>query len=682
MSDRLTRIAIVNNDKCKPKKCRQECKKSCPVVRTGKLCIEVTPESKIAFISERLCIGCGICVKKCPFSAINIINLPTNLESQVTHRYSANSFKLHRLPMPRPGQVLGLVGTNGIGKSTALKILSGKLKPNLGRYDNPPDWEEILKYFRGSELQNYFTKVLEDDLKAVVKPQYVDQIPKAVKGADRTVETLITARSQMDNLQQILDVLELEQVLGRDIEKLSGGELQRFAIGIVCVQQADVYMFDEPSSYLDVKQRLNAARIIRSLLRPDDYVIVVEHDLSVLDYLSDFICVLYGRPAVYGVVTLPASVREGINIFLDGNIPTENLRFREESLTFRIAEAGDEFMVDKARAFHYPSMEKTLGGFHLKVEEGDFTDSEIIVMMGENGTGKTTFIRMLAGAEKPDGNRSIPPLVVSMKPQKITPKFTGTVRQLFFKRIKASFLNPQFQTDVYKPLKLDDFIDQEVQNLSGGELQRVAIVLALGLPADVYLIDEPSAYLDSEQRIIAARVIKRFIMHAKKTAFVVEHDFIMATYLADRVIVFDGKPSVDARANKPESLLTGCNKFLKNLDVTFRRDPNSFRPRINKDKSQLDQEQKLNGNYKMIVEKGVPNEEHLHDKQALDTGVTASTGVGKSAGKRQAGLPDDEASADEDDDDDIPRRRQSTSCQLSDIQLNNYWMKGLMGQVR
>ena len=137
-----------------PQKCRQECKKSCPVVRTGKLCIEVTPESKIAFISERLCIGCGICVKKCPFGAINIINLPTNLESQVTHRYSANSFKLHRLPMPRPGQVLGLVGTNGIGKSTALKILSGKLKPNLGRYDNPPDWEEILKYFRGSELQS------------------------------------------------------------------------------------------------------------------------------------------------------------------------------------------------------------------------------------------------------------------------------------------------------------------------------------------------------------------------------------------------------------------------------------------------------------------------------------------------------------------------------------------------
>lgn len=357
------------------------------------------------------------------------------------------------------------------------------------------------------------------------------------------------------------------------------------------------YMFDEPSSYLDVKQRLAAARSIRGLLNPDDYVIVVEHDLSVLDYLSDFICVLYGRAALFGVVTLPQSVREGINIFLDGHIPTENLRFRDESLTFRIAEAGEEFLSDKARAFHYPTMEKTLGGFHLKVESGKFTDSEIVVMMGENGTGKSTFCKMLAGAEKPDGDIAVPRMNISMKPQKITPKFQGTVRQLFFKRIKAAFLSPQFQTEVYKPLKIDDFIDQEVQNLSGGELQRVAIVLALGLPADIYLIDEPSAYLDSEQRIVAARVIKRFIMHAKKTAFIVEHDFIMATYLADRVVVFGGKPSIDAYADTPESLLTGCNKFLQSLDVTFRRDPNTYRPRINKYQSQMDKEQKLHGNY-------------------------------------------------------------------------------------
>lgn len=170
-------------------------------------------------------------------------------------------------------------------------------------------------------------------------------------------------------------------------------------------------MFDEPSSYLDVRQRLNAARIIRSLLSPEIYVIAVEHDLSVLDYLSDFICCLYGMPSVYGVVTMPFSVREGkllfspfklksrliflvllgINIFLDGKIPTENLRFREESLHFKISDSAEEVLQERNRRYEYPSMTKTLGNFKLNVEKGSYTDSEIIVMLGENGTGKTTF---------------------------------------------------------------------------------------------------------------------------------------------------------------------------------------------------------------------------------------------------------------------------------------------------
>ncbi|KAJ3160889.1 Fe-S cluster-binding ribosome biosynthesis protein [Geranomyces michiganensis] len=595
MSDKLTRIAIVNNDKCKPKKCRQECKKSCPVVRMGKLCIEVAPNSKIAVISEELCIGCGICVKKCPFGAIHIINLPTNLERDTTHRYSANSFKLHRLPVPRPGQVLGLVGTNGIGKSTALKILAGQLKPNLGRFDEPPDWEDILKYFRGSELQNYFTKVLEDNLKAIIKPQYVDNIPKAIKGK---VDELITRKLERDNKPFLIDQLDLKDVLERNIEDLSGGELQRFAIAVAAVQKADIYMFDEPSSYLDVKQRLNAARVIRSMLDPTTYVIVVEHDLSVLDYLSDFICVLYGMPSAYGVVTLPFSVREGINIFLDGKVPTENLRFRDESLVFKLAEtADDNARDDKMRRFLYPSMKKVLGDFKLEIEGGQFTDSEILVMLGQNGTGKTTFIRMLAGKLEADGEEQVPELKVSYKPQKISPTFPDSVRSLFLARIRIAFMNAQFQTDVVKPLQIESIIDQKVSTLSGGELQRVAIVLALGKPADIYLIDEPSAYLDSEQRIIAAKVIKRYILHNKRTAFIVEHDFIMATYLADRVIVYEGQPSVNAKANKPESLLTGMNKFLKDLEITFRRDPTNYRPRINKAESVKDKEQKLAGNY-------------------------------------------------------------------------------------
>ncbi|KAG8747879.1 Fe-S cluster-binding ribosome biosynthesis protein [Ceratobasidium sp. 414] len=561
----------------------------------GKLCIEVKPTDKIAFISEVLCIGCGICVKKCPFEAITIINLPTNLDSEVTHRYAANSFKLHRLPTPRPGQVLGLVGTNGIGKSTALKVLAGKLKPNLGRYDDPPDWEEILKYFRGSELQNYFTKVLEDNIKALIKPQYVDQIPRMIKGK-LSVSQMLDSKLERDNKEEMCRVLELEKVLEREVSQLSGGELQRFAIAMSCIQKADVYMFDEPSSYLDIRQRLQAAQTIRALLTNNNYVIAVEHDLSVLDYLSDFVCCLYGKPSIYGVVTMPYSVREGINIFLDGFIPTENLRFREESLSFKMVENAEEILLDKTRHYSYPSMNKTLGSFKLTVESGDFTNSEIIVMLGENGTGKTTFVRLLAG-EEPDEKADTLSLNVSLKPQKIAPKFPGTVRMLLLKQIKTAFMHPQFNTDVMKPMQIETIMDQEVQTLSGGELQRVAIVLALGKPADVYLLDEPSSFLDSEQRIIASKVIKRYILHAKRTAFVIEHDFIMATYLADRVIVFGGQPAVAATATPPQSLLTGMNKFLASLEITFRRDPTNYRPRINKLNSVKDREQKLSGNY-------------------------------------------------------------------------------------
>ncbi|KAI5009603.1 hypothetical protein ZWY2020_011740 [Hordeum vulgare] len=599
MADRLTRIAIVNEDRCKPKKCRQECKKSCPVVKTGKLCIEVGPVSKVSFISEELCIGCGICVKKCPFDAIEIINLPKDLEKDTTHRYGPNTFKLHRLPVPRPGQVLGLVGTNGIGKSTALKVLAGKLKPNLGRFKNPPDWQEILTYFRGSELQNYFTRLLEDNLKAIIKPQYVDHIPKAVQG---NVGQVLEQKDERDMKAELCVDLELNQVIDRNVGELSGGELQRFAIAVVAVQSAEIYMFDEPSSYLDVKQRLKAAQVIRSLLRSNSYVIVVEHDLSVLDYLSDFICCLYGKPGAYGVVTLPFSVREGINIFLAGFVPTENLRFRDESLTFKIVDTQDNpEEIEAYQRYKYPAMSKTLGNFKLTVMEGEFTDSQIVVMLGENGTGKTTFIRLLAGHLKPDAVEGveieIPEFNVSYKPQKISPKFPGSVRQLLHKKIRDSYTHPQFISDVVKPLQIEQLMDQEVMNLSGGELQRVALCLCLGQPAEIYLIDEPSAYLDSEQRIVASKVIKRFILHAKKTAFIVEHDFIMATYLADKVVVYEGRPSVECTACTPQSLVSGMNRFLSHLDITFRRDPTNYRPRINKMDSTKDREQKAAGSY-------------------------------------------------------------------------------------
>ena len=638
----LTRIAVVNADRCKPKKCVQECKKACPVNKQGKQCIVVDHTDPIVKLSEELCIGCSLCVKRCPFGAIMIINIPSNLSRETTHRYGANSFKLHRLPLPRPGKVLGLVGPNGTGKSTALKILQGKLKPNLGRFRDEPTWEEIIRFFRGSEHQAYFQRILEDKVRAVTKIQYVDQVAKAVKG---DVRALLTKQNEKGNMEHFIDALDLRKQLETPVEKLSGGELQRLTIAICCMQNAEVFMFDEPSSYLDVRQRLNAATVIRRQQTPDNYIICVEHDLAVLDYMSDFVCVLYGKPGAYGVVTMPFGVREGINIFLEGFVPTENLRFREEGLSFRMADDVEE-PGKRMSHYGYPAMTKSFGKFTLNVEPGQFQDSEIIVLLGENGCGKTTLIRMLAGHMQPDNGAEVPQMSIAYKPQMLSPKFEGTVKDLLQTKINNALIHPQFLTDVIRPLKIEDLYDLDVQTLSGGEVQRVGITLCLGTPANIYLLDEPSAYLDSDQRIIASKVIKRFILHSKKTAFVVEHDFIMATYLADRVIVYTGEPAVNCTAQTPQQLLTGMNQFLSALQVTFRRDKTNYRPRINKSGSVKDREQKESGNYFYMME---PDEV----VSAAEAGAAASADGSNAATKPKPkkGKPAAAAAAASDDDD-------------------------------
>merc|ERR1712048_1331317 len=196
------------------------------------------------------------------------------------------------------------------------------------------------------------------------------------KKDERTVET--KEKGEVSSMDFYCDFLELAHLRDRNIGDLSGGELQRFSIATLCVQVADVYMFDEPSSYLDVKQRMAAAHAIRGLQAVNNFLIVVEHDLAVLDYLSDYVCCLWGTAGAYGVVTMPFSVREGINIFLDGFVPTENLRFREVSLTFKVS-ADDEIEVkERMHNTVYPYVKKTMKSegsdkkFLLEVEEGTY----------------------------------------------------------------------------------------------------------------------------------------------------------------------------------------------------------------------------------------------------------------------------------------------------------------------
>lgn len=593
----LKRLAIINEDLCRPKDCSMECKKACPVNRIGKLCITIEKSAKI---SEPLCIGCSACAKKCPFKAISIINLPTDLSKDCSHRYGPNSFKLHRLPVPKVGKILGLVGTNGIGKSTALSILSGRLKPNLGNFDSEPDWAEILKNYRGSELHGYFTKLLENKIVTSNKIQYIDKVPKILKkrfnNENITVQEVIDVMDERNKKDYYIQKMCLSNILTRKLDELSGGELQRFCIAVACMKKADCYVFDEPTSFLDVKQRLTTAKEIRNVAEDNKYVLVVEHDLAILDLMSDYGCVLYGSSGAYGVITAPQSIKAAINIFLDGFIPTENMRFRDQALKFNIQEV-EEVAKGKRISFNYPSVTKSFENFKLKIEEGAFTQSEIIVFLGENGMGKSTFVNLIAGLTENDQKESFIGFSVSLKPQKILPKNKCSVRDLFNSKIRGSFMDQNFHTEVIRPLAVDYLLDQDVSSLSGGELQRIAIILCLGVEADLYLFDEPSAFLDSDQRICIAKIIKKFIYNRKKTAFVVEHDMIVGTYLADKVVVFEGTPGVDSVASAPMSLVDGMNRFLKNLDVTFRRDPENFRPRVNKPESAKDREQKESNNY-------------------------------------------------------------------------------------
>jgi len=587
----MTRVAVLDADRCKVKKCGQPCVSFCPMVRSRVEAIKV--EGNKAVISEMLCSGCGICVKKCPFKAISIVNLPDELEKDCSHRFGPNAFKLFRLPTPSPGIVLGLLGQNGIGKTTTLKVLSGEVKPNLGSFEEPPEWNELIQHYRGSTLQEYFQKISESKLAVAHKPQYVDKIPKAVSGK---VSELLEKVDERNVLGELAEELELTKILDRPLDVLSGGELQRVAVAAALSREADVYLFDEPSSYLDVKQRLQVAKAIRSLKEQQKTIIVAEHDLAIIDYLSDQICVFYGEPGVYGVVSHVHGVRTGINIYLQGYIPDENMLFRKESIIFHekppavSAGAGETLLI-------WDRLEKKFEGFQLVVEPGEIERGEIIGILGPNGIGKTTFVKILAGLEETEDKQKLGELTVSYKPQYIAAEYEGTVQELLMGVAKENFTSGWYKTEVLQPLKVNLLLDRNLMELSGGELQKVAIAACLSRKADLFLLDEPSAYLDVEERLNMARTIRRVIEAQNVPAFVVEHDVVTQDFIADRLMVFSGEPGVKGTANPPTSLRRGMNVFLKEMDVTFRRDSVTRRPRVNKEGSKMDTFQKDIGEY-------------------------------------------------------------------------------------
>ena len=593
------RIAVLNKDRCKPDKCspfgEKPCIKYCPRVRTGDDTIVLAPNGKSVEITENLCSGCGICIKKCPFSAISIVNLPDPLESEITYRYGPDQFALFRMAIPKKGKVLGLIGQNGIGKSTMLKILSGDIRINFGRFgDNQPEDEEIINFFKGSELQQYFIDLQKENLNIIHKPQNITNIPKYVSGK---VYDLLKKNDNDENLDRIIDDLNLNEIIERHIDVLSGGELQRVAIAAAYLKDGDVYLIDEPSSYLDVSERINMAKLIRSLTDDGKTVIVVEHDLAILDYLSDYISLFYGVPGVYGILSHPQGVRVGINIYLNGYIKDENLRFREDPIKFHERPPLDSLFSSGEVLFSYDNLKISQGNFHLKVEGSEIHSGEIIGILGPNGIGKTTFIDLISKNIEENDKKE---LAVSIKPQYIKMEGEESVKQLIMKTKQASHLNESFKKRLINSLNLENIKERLISELSGGELQRVAIANCLRKDADLYLFDEPSAFLDVEMRLQVAQLLRKSIEELKKAAFVVEHDIITQDFIADSILVFKGTPGLNGIAGAPQNLRDGFNSFLKIMGITFRRDSVTKRPRVNKMGSNKDQYQKRINEYYYI----------------------------------------------------------------------------------
>jgi len=583
----MPRIAVINRNSCQPKRCSLECYRYCPGVRMGEETIIIDERTNRPVISEELCTGCGICTHKCPFRAISIINLPSELEGRCIHRYGPNGFALYELPVPRTGSVVGLLGPNGVGKSTALEILSGRLRPNLGSGEAATP-KQLNEFFRGSELQTYFSDI--ERVKTVFKPQSVNGLSKAVRGR---VDDLLSNVDERGVVGDLVSALGLEDILTRDVRFLSGGELQRLAIAAASAREADVYYFDEPSSHLDVFQRLKAARAIRGLAKNGKAVVVVEHDLAMLDYMCDYVHVVYGQPGAYGVVSSPRGVRTGINVFLDGYLREENVRFRRESIKF-------EVRPPKSRAagkplLTYPKLKKSFEDFQLEVSPGVLYVGEIVGVVGPNAIGKTTFVRMLAGELKPTSGKMETKLIISYKPQYPKIEFDGTVEEWL--RSALGEFDPAFEPEVLRPLGVTPLFERNLTELSGGELQRVAIAACIGRSADLYLFDEPSAYLDVEQRLQMARVIRKVIEKRDAAAFVVDHDVLSVDFISDRLLVFIGEPSRLGKTSGPMEMRDGMNLFLREVGVTFRRDPQTGRPRANKPGSALDREQQERGEY-------------------------------------------------------------------------------------
>ena len=435
-------------------------------------------------------------------------------------------------------------------KTTVINILSNTIQANFGNFSEKLDekkyFQEISKKYVGTELFNYFQRLRKKEIIIAYKPQQIIEIPKNFSG--KVLELLKRVNKNLDEVNKIAEKLSLLEILNRDISKISGGELQRVALASALLKSsANFFVLDEITNYLDIFQRIKSSKLIKEKTNKKT-TLLVEHDLVIFDYLCDFVHLMYGEVQSFGMLTSIKPTKLGVNEYLEGYSSKENVRFRNKKIIFDKDSVLE--LQDSENFLSWNSQKIIKDDFKLDIKKGSIKKGDLIGIVGQNGIGKTTFIIYLLDFLKEKK--------ISYKEQLITPSANIVLDELkSFKNFTDNF----YEIFVLEPLKIKQILEKKISNLSGGELQRFSIAKCLLQDSDIYLLDEPTAFLDIDDRLIIAKTIKKFIETKEKCAFIVDHDLIFMDYISKHLMVFFRNTSKIWNC-KPSNLNTRRNEHF------------------------------------------------------------------------------------------------------------------------
>lgn len=551
-----------------------------PLNRSGDEGFYVNDKGELNIDESKVMKSHRIIENKIPNDSIRIVELPSE-SGDLVHQYGRNAFRIYNLPQPRDGEIIGLLGQNGIGKTSALKILSGEIIPNMGSYESDSNLEDSFNMMNDSATVEHLRKVHQEDTHISRKPQIA---------SDYSIDKKVNETVNLDRKDDLVGNLSITHLMDKNLSTLSGGELQRVLLAAVLENRSDIYIFDEPSSFLDVGQRIKVSDVIKEKTEDDSVTFVVDHDLTFLESICDSVHILYGEPNSYGIVSNPLSTRNGINDYVKGYVSSDDIMIRKDKFEFDIRGSDDKQLEDVV--IDYDNFDISVGDFDLQVSEGSVRSSQVIGILGENGLGKTTFAKSLAGKLDTEQNFEFN---VSYKPQYLEVNNKNISVEGYVSQIPD--LNGSIPDNIKSKLGIENIMKQRLGDISGGELQRLSIAICISREADIYVLDEPSAYLDVEKRNRVGQLLSNYSNKTGDPIFVIDHDIFLINTVSDDVMVFSGKSGDYGNASQVMSISKGMNSFLSEMGITLRKDEDTKRPKVNKKGSQLDKKQKSQDQY-------------------------------------------------------------------------------------